>query len=60
MYFSENLPGVNPMVMNYKIRHNKNRPAKYGLAWPDRFFVIICGSRKTVKYGLDMRGYVQG
>ena len=26
MYFSENLSGVNPVVMNYKIRH-KNRQA---------------------------------
>ena len=38
MYFSENLPGVNPVVMNYKIRHNKNQPAtepaRYSLAWP--------------------------
>ena len=43
MYVSaENPPGVNPVVMNYKIRHNKNRPAtrpaRYNLAWPDRFF----------------------
>ena len=38
MYFSENLPGVNSMVMNYKIRHNKNRsvtrPVRNSLAWP--------------------------
>ena len=27
--FSENHPGVNPVVMNYKIRHNKKRPARY-------------------------------
>ena len=38
MYFSENLPGVNLVVMNHKIRHNKNRPvtrpARYNLVWP--------------------------
>ena len=38
MYLSENLLGVNLVVMNYKIRHNKNqpamRPARYSLAWP--------------------------
>ena len=68
MYFSENLPGVNPVVMNYKIRHNKSRstmrlamrPAKYSLAWPDCFFVIICSGSKTDKHGLDMWGYVRG
>ena len=39
MYFSsENLPGVNPVVINYKIRHNKNRLVRYSLAWPDCFF----------------------
>ena len=42
MYFSaENLPGVNPVVMNYKIRHSKNqtatRPARYSLMLPDLF-----------------------
>ena len=41
MYFSENLPGVNPVVIHYKIRQNKNwsamKPARYSLAWPDRF-----------------------
>ena len=41
------------MVINYndiKIIHNKNwpatRPARYSLAWPYRFSVIICGGRK--------------
>ena len=39
MYFSaENLPEVNPVVMNYKIRHNKNLPARYSLAWSGCFF----------------------
>ena len=37
MYFSKNIP----VVINYKIRNNKNRPAtrpaRYSLAWPDRF-----------------------
>ena len=42
MYFSaENLLGVNPVVMKYKIRHSKNRtatrPARYSLVLPDLF-----------------------
>ena len=49
MYFSaENLPEVNPVVMNYKIRHNKNRPARYSLA------LLFCGDRKMEKCSLDM------
>ena len=61
MYFSaENLPGVNPVAMNYKMRHNKNWPAKYSIVWPYHFSVIVCGGRKMEKYSLDMRGYVQG
>ena len=62
MYFSENLLGVNPVVMNYKIRY-KNRPAmrptRYGLASPGYFFRYYCGGRKTKIHGLDMRGYMQ-
>ena len=56
IYFSENLPEVNPMVINYKIRHNKNRPAtrpaKHNLAWLDRFFHYLWwqNNRKT-RYG---------
>ena len=42
MYFSKNILGINPVVMNYKIIHNKNQPAmrpvRYGLVWPDHFF----------------------
>ena len=53
MYFSENLPGVNPVMMNYKKRHNKNmpamRPVRYSLAWPDHFSVITCKGRKNRK-----------
>ena len=34
MFFSaENLPEVSPVVMNYKMRHNKNRPVRYSLVW---------------------------
>ena len=41
MYFSaENLPDVSPVVMNYKMRHNKNQSSRYSLVWPDRFSVI--------------------
>ena len=42
MYFSKNILGVNPVVINYKIRHNNNRsvtrPARNSLEWPDHFF----------------------
>ena len=39
MYFSaENLAEGNPVVMNYKIRHNKNLPVRYSLAWSGHFF----------------------
>ena len=39
MYFSaENLLEVNPVMINYKIGYNKNRPARCSLVWPDRFF----------------------
>ena len=49
------------MVMNYKMRNNKNRPARDSLVWPDHFSVLnICGGRKTEKHSLDMRGYMQG
>ena len=37
---------VTPVVMNYKIRHNKNQPVRYSLGRPDRFSVIICDGRK--------------
>ena len=54
MYFLENISGVNPVVMNYKIGRNKNqlatRPARYSFMWPDHFFhyyYSICGGRKT-------------
>ena len=57
MYFSKNILGVNPVVMNYKIKPNKNRPAmwpaRYSLVWPNYFSVIICGGRKIRKHGLD-------
>ena len=33
-YASENFLEVNPVMMNYKIRHNKNRRVRYSLAWP--------------------------
>ena len=33
---------------------------RYSLAWPDRFFIIICGGKKTKKHGMDMQGYVHG
>ena len=53
MYFSENLPGVNPVVMTYKIRHNKNRPAtrptRSSLVWPDRFFCYYLWWQKNRK-----------
>ena len=37
-YFSaENLLEVNPVMINYKIRYNKNQPARCSLAWLDHF-----------------------
>ena len=64
MYFSaENLPGVNPVVMNYKIRHTKNRSAKYSLAWPYRFFHYYLWWKKNGKRRsrhASTRGYMQG
>ena len=42
MYFSENLQGFNPVMMNYKIRRNNNwpvtMPARYSLEQLDHFF----------------------
>ena len=49
MYFSKNILGVNPVVMNYKIESASMRPARYSLVWPDCFSVIICGGRNTEK-----------
>ena len=49
MYFSENLPGVNPVVTNYKIRHNKNWPVRYSLVWPDHFFCYHLWWQKNKK-----------
>ena len=34
-------PEVSPVVMNYKTRHNKNRPARDSLVWPDHFPLLI-------------------
>ena len=53
MYFSaENLPEVGPLVMNYKMRHNKNQPATYSLIWPDHvvhyYFVVAEKWKNTV------------
>ena len=55
-YFS-----VNPVVMNYKLRHNKNQPARYSLAWPDRFFhyyFVMAEKWKNMVWTCDP-GYVQ-
>ena len=54
MYFSaEKPPGVNPVVINYKIRHNKNRqamrPARYCLVWPDCFLCYYLWWEKNGK-----------
>ena len=41
MYFSaENLLEVSPVGMNYKMRLNKNRSARYSLVWPDHLSII--------------------
>ena len=46
MYFSGDLPGVNPVVTNYKIRHNKNWPVRYSLAWLDCFPLLLVVAEK--------------
>ena len=61
-YFSENYPGVNPVVMNYKIRYNKNRPltrqVRYSLACVAGplflLIFVVAVSSKMEKHGLDM------
>ena len=35
------------MVTHYKIRQNKNQPARYNLAWLDCSSVITCGGGKV-------------
>ena len=43
MYFSaEDLhsPKVSSIVMNYKMRSNKNQPARGSVVWPDLYSVI--------------------
>ena len=59
MYFSENLPGVNPLVMNYKTRLNKNQPARYSLAWPDRFLLLFVMAEKWKNTSGYTRLYVR-
>ena len=63
MYFSaENLPKVSPVMMNYKMRHN--RIDQRGIVLCDQtifpLLANICGGRKTEKHGLDMQGYCKG
>ena len=44
MYFSaDSLHSleVSPVMMNYKMRHNKSRPARDSLVWPDHFFPLL-------------------
>ena len=50
----KDIPGVNTVLMNYKIRHNKKyrptmRPARYSVAWPDRFFCYYLWWQKNGK-----------
>ena len=62
IYFSaENLLEFNPMVMNYKIRHNNNKIGQRSTAVHGQttLSITICGGRKMEKHDLDMRGYVQ-
>ena len=55
MYFSEKLPGVNPVVMSYKIRHSKNqpatRPARYSVSWPDLIPLFVMAEKWKTQYG---------
>ena len=58
----KNIPGVNPVLMNHKIKYNKNqpvtRPVRYSLTWPDCLFRYLRW-QKNGKHGLDIQGYVQ-
>ena len=53
---------VNPVVINYKIQHNKNRLAmsKQGivLCGQTAFSIIICGGRKTQSGHVRLRARV--
>ena len=49
MYFSAENLTVNPVVMNYKIRYNENRPSRYSLTWPDCFFCYYLWWQKNRK-----------
>ena len=61
MYFSKDIPGVNPVVMNCKIRQIGLQRGQRGIVVHDQTaFSVICGGIKTGKHSLDMRGYVQG
>ena len=61
VFLSRESSGANPVMMNYKIRHNMNlpatRPARYSLAWPDHFPLLFVVAEK---HGLDMQDYMQG
>ena len=60
MYFlAENLPEINPVAMNYKIRLISIGQQDIVLHGQTAFYFIY-GGRKTEKHGLYMRGYVQG
>ena len=64
MNFSENIPEINPVMMNYKldmIRMGRQQ-GQWGVALHGQtaFSVIICSGRKMEKHGLDMWGYLQG
>ena len=61
MYFSaENLhsPEVSPVVMNYKMRHNKNQPARDSPVWPDHFSVVVAENGKIWSVHARLRARV--
>ena len=63
MYFSKNISGVNPVVMNYKIRYTKNQSAwgQLGIALHGQTaFPLLFVVAEKQKNSLDMQGYVQG
>ena len=53
--FLREFSGVNPVVINYKIRHNKNwpamRPARSSLVWPDRFLLLVVAEKQKTRFG---------
>ena len=56
MYFSAEYlhsPELSPVVMNYKMRHNKNQPERDSLVWPDHFPLLVAEKRKNTVWACE-------